>query len=109
MDPLETSLWSAGKEFQRGQLLSDRLGTNEKTKIICKFQTKGSGAPTREPIVNEKEREAMMAHYFKRQEELKKLSEAEDDDYLNSQWADSKGMKKSLQGLSSIKAPGLQF
>jgi len=51
----------------------------------------------------------MMAHYFKRQEELKRLAEAEDDEYLNSQWADSKEMKRSLQGLDGIKAPGLRF
>jgi hypothetical protein len=52
----------------------------------------------------------MMAHYFKRQEELKKLAEADDDDYLNSEWADPKQMKRNLQGLNgNIKAPGLRF
>ncbi len=51
-----------------------------------------------------------MAHYFKRQEDLKKLAEADDDDYLNSQWADTREMKRNLQGLGSgIKAPGLRF
>jgi hypothetical protein len=49
----------------------------------------------------------MMAHYFKRNEELKKLAEADDDDYLNSNWADSKEMKRNMQGLSHIQAPGL--
>lgn len=53
-------------------------------------------------MVNEEERKAMMAHYFKRNEEMKRLAEAEDDDYLNSQWADSKEMKKKLQGLSNL-------
>jgi Protein of unknown function (DUF2870). len=89
--------------------VSDRLGSNEKTKVIAKLQRQGSGPPGREPIVNEEERQAMMAHYFKRQEELKRLAEADDDDYLNSQWADSKEMKRSLQGLDRIKAPGLRF
>ncbi len=107
MEPESTSLWVAGKEFQRGKLVSDRLGTNEKTKVIAKLQKKGSGPPGREPIVNEEERKAMMAHYFKRQEELKRLGEADDDDYLNSNWADSKQMKRSLQGLGNIRAPGL--
>ena len=103
LDPQKTSLWCAGKEFQRDQKVSDRLGTtNEKTKVICKFQTIGSGPPGREPMVNEEERKAMMAHYFKRNEEMKRLAEAEDDDYLNSQWADSKEMKKKLQGLSNL-------
>ena len=46
--------------------------------------------------------------YFKRQEEMKKLALADEDDYLNSSWADPKGMKKSLQGLNDVKAPGFR-
>ncbi len=107
MDVESTTLWVAGKEFQRGKLVSDRLGKNEKTKVVAKLQKKGSGPPGREPIVNEEERKAMMAHYFKRQEELKRLGEADEDDYLNSEWADTKQMKRSLQGLGNIRAPGL--
>jgi len=51
----------------------------------------------------------MMAFHYKRQEELKSLSQAEEDDYLNSEWADPKGMKRGLQGLNDVKAPGLRF
>lgn len=108
-EPQTTSLWCAGKEFQRDQKVSDRLGTNEKTKVIAKLQKSGSGPPGREPVVNEEERKAMMAHYFKRNEEMKRLAEAEDNDYLNSQWADSKEMKRNLQGVGNIKAPGMRF
>lgn len=104
-----TSLWAVGKEFQRGKLVSDRLGMNEKTKVIAKLQKKENGPPGREPIVSEEERKAMMAHYFKMQEEAKRLAEADDDDYLNSEWADNKQMRKNLQGLGNIKAPGLRF
>jgi hypothetical protein len=38
----------------------------------------------------------MLSFYFKKQEEQKKLEVENDDSYLNSQWADSKGLKKSL-------------
>ena len=107
MEAEATSLWVAGKEFQRGRLVSDRLGKNEKTKVVAKLQKRGSGPPGREPVVNEEERKAMMAHYFKRQEDLKRLGEANDDDYLNSEWADGRQMKLSLQGLGNIRAPGL--
>jgi len=100
----DVCLWTCGKEFVRGKLVSDRLGScNEKTKIICKLTVKGEGAPMREPIVNEAERNAMTEFYFKRQEEMKKLAAADEDDYLNSQWADPKGMKKSLQGLNTCQ------
>lgn len=109
LDGDTASLWVAGKEFERRQYVSDRLGRNEKTKVIGKLQSQGSGPPTRDTTVNEEEQKAMMAHYFKRQEELKKLakSELDGDDYLNSAWADPKEMKKNLQGLNNILAPGL--
>jgi len=103
------SLWAMGKEFERGKQVSNRLGKNEKTKVIAKLQNRGSGPPGREPIVSEEERKVMMAHYFKRQEELKRLAEVDEDDYLNSEWADNKQMKKNLQGLENVKAPGLRF
>ena len=109
LQPEKTSLWVAGKEFPRGKLVSDRLGKNEKQKVIAKIQPSDDGPPSREPVVSELERKAMMAHYFKRQEELKKLNEADDDDYLNSSWADPKEMKRGLQGLGTVRAPGLRF
>lgn len=110
IDAKDASLWTCNKEFERGTLVSDRLGScNEKTKIIAKLTVKGSGPPAREPIVSEAERNAMTAFYFKRQEELKRLAQADEDDYLNSSWADPKGMKRNLQGLNDVKAPGLRF
>ena len=51
----------------------------------------------------------MMAHYFKRQEELKALAENNEDDYANSPWADTKALKNSLQGISGgMRAPGIR-
>ena len=76
LDFESSSLWVAGKEFQKGQLVSDRLGKNEKTKVIAKLQKTGGGPPQREPAVSEEERKAMMAHYFKKQEEQKKMAVA---------------------------------
>jgi hypothetical protein len=103
------SLWVFNKELVRGQLVSDSVGTNEKTKVICKLTLKESGPPPREAIISESERNAMAAFYFKRQEELKRIADADEDDYLNSEWADPKGMKRNLQGLRDVRAPGLRF
>ncbi|CAM9786467.1 unnamed protein product [Choristocarpus tenellus] len=89
------------------QCLGERVGKNEKTRITCRLQGPGSGPPCREPAVSEEERKAMMAFYFKRQEELKKLSEANEDDYLASAWADPKQLQKSLRGTSTVRAPGV--
>lgn len=75
LDEETAGLWMAGKEFRRDQTVGDRVGKNEKTRVTCKLQAPGSGPPGREPAVSEEERKAMMAYYFKRQEELKRLAE----------------------------------
>lgn len=79
LDEDTAGLWMAGKEFRRDQAVGDRVGKNEKTRVMCKLQNPGSGPPGREPGVSEAERKAMMAFYFKRQEELKRLAEVRDD------------------------------
>ena len=75
LDADTAGLWMAGKEFRRDQAVGDRVGKNEKTRVTCRLQQPGSGPPGREPAVSEDERKAMMAYYFKRQEELKRLAE----------------------------------
>jgi hypothetical protein len=108
LDPETAELWIASRNLERSQTLADRLGRNEKTKVIAKLQRPGAGAPGREPGVSEDERKAMMAFYFKKQEEMKKLADNEEDAYLNSSWADPKQLQRSLRGQSgSILAPGI--
>lgn len=84
------------------QTVGDRVGRNEKTKVVCRLQGKGSGPPAREPAVSEEDRRAMMAHYFKRQEELKKVAENDDDAFMHSTWANPRGLKQSLLGTSGV-------
>lgn len=100
LEPDTATLWFAGKQFLRDQHIKDRI-RHEKTKVTVKLQKKGASAPARQPAVSEAERKAMMAHYFKKQEELKKIQVNDDDDYLNSAWASSSAMKHSLHGSSS--------
>jgi hypothetical protein len=45
----------------------------------------------------------MMAYAYKKQEEWKKLEEAEDEDYRNSPWASSTALKSQLHGTSNIR------
>jgi cilia- and flagella-associated protein 298 len=61
LDPGSSTLWCAGKEFHRDQSVGDRVGSNEKTKVVCRLQPKAGGPPVREPAVSEDERKAMMA------------------------------------------------
>jgi len=102
MDPATAGLWWAGKEFFRDQTVGDRVGRNEKTKIVARLQRPGGGAPTREPGVSEEERKAMMAYYFKKTEEEKALAEDRDDSYLAAAWADPRALKSQLLGGGAV-------
>eukprot|EP01041_Mallomonas_annulata_P000708 gene708-1360_t len=108
LDENTAELWVASRSFDRNQTVGDRLGKNEKTKVIGKLQKAGGGPPGREPVVDEEEKKAMMAFYFKKQEEMKRLAENNEDDYLNSSWADPKQLQKSMRGVGVVKAPGIR-
>lgn len=95
-------LWWAGKDMQRSKKLHEYIGKNEKTKLICKIQKKGGGAPVREPVVSEQQQKEMMAYAYKKNEEYKKLEEADDNAYLNAPWADSGALKRSMHGGGNI-------
>lgn len=100
LDPKTATLWFAGKEFFRDLLVADRI-KHERTKCVMKLQGKGASAPVREAAISEAEKKAMMAHYFKKNEEMKKLAENDNDDFYNSSWANPKGLKQSFTGFGS--------
>jgi hypothetical protein len=106
----KAQMWWAGKELVKGKTLGDYVGKNEKCKIIVKLQHKGSGAPVREPLIDENSHKQMLSYFHKKQEEAKKLEEDEEDAYMNSAWANPKGLKDQLQGISDFKyRPGGKF
>lgn len=96
--PENCSLWFAGKELQRGKLLSHFIKGTEQTKAVVKLQKASAGAPVREPLVDAETQKQMIAMYHKRQEESKQLVADSEDDYLNSAWADPKKLKRELNG-----------
>ena len=88
MPESEMTLWFSGKEMQRGKLLSDSVGKNEKTTMIVKIQKvrkhldlrssrtlstfqQGNSAPSREPVVSEQQQKEMMAYYYRKQQDMK--------------------------------------
>jgi len=99
----QCAIWWASKELQDGKLLSDYVGRNDRTKIVAKIQKIGQSAPAREAVVSEAQQKEMMAKAYRRQEELKKLEENSEDDYLHSAWADSGQLKRHLTGMGDIK------
>jgi hypothetical protein len=59
LDPATATLWWAGKEFFRDTTVGDRVGRNEKTKVVARLQSATGGAPVREPAVSEDERKEL--------------------------------------------------
>ena len=103
LDIEKSTLWAVNKEMAPNKKFSDYFGKNEKTKVVCKIQTKGSGAPVREPTVDPETHKQMLSYYHKKQEEMKQLNEDNEDNFLNSQWADNKAMKAQMHGTTNIK------
>lgn len=105
MEVETAQMWWAGKQMLReGQILSDYIGKNEKTKLIVKLQRAGAGQPTREPAIDEETQKKMMAFYHKKQEMMKQVEEDDDDSFANSAWADPKALARSMQGMGPISA-----
>ena len=96
--------------FFRGKQLKDYVGKNDKTKIVIKLAIIGAGEaqqrvtlviyyhpcmlgpPVREPGMNEEERKHLMLMEHRRREEIKRLMQDGDDNYLNQ-------VKRALQVL----------
>lgn len=93
LDENATSLWIVSKELQFGKVFSDYFGKNEKQKFVAKLQKKGAGAPQREPVVDGETHKSMLSYYHKKQEEQKQLEEDNEDQYMNSAWANNKNLK----------------
>ena len=106
LDDKESVLWWAGKELQASKAMHEYVGKNEKTKLMTRLQAKGSGAPVRESRVDKETHAAMMHHYYQKQEEEKKLKADDDDSYLESEWANPKALKASLNGGRPISFRG---
>jgi len=48
----------------------------------------------------------MLSYYHKKQEEMKQLENDNEDQYMNSAWADNKNLKAQLHGQGDIKWKG---
>lgn len=102
IEPVKMQLWFAGRQLLVESRLCNYLGNNEKCKVILKIVKHGEGAPGREPVFSEEAHKQIMLQQYRRQEELKRLEEDEDDSYLNSKWADNTNLKQQLHGIQNI-------
>lgn len=63
---------------------------------IIKIEKKGAGAPVRESPIDEKLHKDMLAFYYKKQEEMKKLESEPDENFTHSTWANPNNLKGHL-------------
>jgi hypothetical protein len=103
VDPETCVLWFAGKQLMRDQVLSKYTGRNDKCILKAKLEPKGTGAPQREPAIDEETRKAMVARWHKKQEVEKALAEDDDDAFANSSWANPKAWKNDIAGVGGIR------
>jgi hypothetical protein len=96
-------LWFVGKKMLREHTLNKYSGSAEKTMIKVKITAENGSAPQRESGVDAETQQRMIALWHKKQQEAQKLAEADDDSYLNSAWANPKGLKENAQGLGSVR------
>jgi hypothetical protein len=108
LDLHDCRIWYCGKEIMSSDRpLSVVFGGNEKSKIVIKLQRASEGPPVREPPIDSQSHKNMLEYYYKRQEQIRKLHEAEKDDeyvdhYLDSEWSNPKQLKNSLIGTHGI-------
>jgi len=90
--------------MDRKEKLSKYCGKNEKMFLKVRLQTKNQRMPQREARLDKDAQTKMMQYWHKKNEEDKRLKEQEEeDDYLNSDWANPKGYKAALQGMKGIR------
>lgn len=88
---------------ERDQPLSKFTGSNEKVILKVKLERPNAGAPSREPAVDAETQKKMMSFWHKKEQERKQLEEAEEDSYLNSEWANPKGYKQQIMGIGAVQ------
>lgn len=98
----DATMWWSSKPLLKEVNFTKYLGKNDKTKITVKLTKSSSEAPPREPALDAKAQADLMRHYYRKQEEMKKLVEDDDISFANSEWANPNGLRKQLMGLDTV-------
>ena len=83
--------------------LHEYLGSkNEKTKATVQLQTRREGPPRRYIKFDPEKEKEELAYLFKKQQEQEQASGHDDDESLNSEWADPGALRRHMQGIQPI-------
>lgn len=101
-DDKTCQLWWARKSLQRGKLVSDYLGKNSRVTAVAKLTDAKSGPPPKDMSMSQEAQVRLMSQMHRKMEEYKRIDKDDDDSYLDSEWANPKGLANTFQGLEEI-------
>ena len=101
-DDKTCQLWWARKSLQRGKLVSDYLGKNPRVTAVAKLTDAKSGPPPKDMSLSQEAQIKLMSQMHKKMEEYKRIDKDDDDSYLDSEWANPRGLQKTFQGIDEV-------
>lgn len=101
-DPETCQFWSVRKSYQRNKHVYDYTTKNERQKLVAKLTSAESGPPPRNMSMSQEAQIRLMSQMHKKAEELKRIENDDDDSYLDSAWANPRGLKNTFQGLEDV-------
>ncbi|EAY04406.1 hypothetical protein TVAG_417040 [Trichomonas vaginalis G3] len=102
LDPKLVQFWVTRKSYQRGKHIFDYTGKNERQTFVAKFTGPESGPPPRDMTMDKEAQIRLMSQMHRKAEELKRIENDDDTSYLDSQWANPRGLKNTFQGLEDV-------
>ena len=102
LDVKMVQFWVIRKSYQRGKHIYDYTGKNEKQTFVAKFTGPESGPPPRDVSVSQEAQIKWMSAMHKKAEELKRIDKDDDNSYLDSEWANPRGLKNTFQGINDV-------
>ena len=104
-------LWGPGSKAlipsAAKRLLSDFIGTNDKSKVLIRLQTVKEGQPAKEGGVSAEEQAAMLALLRKKQQEAAEMAAGGDDVHTDdAPWANPRALNAHFSGVGNVRIGG---
>lgn len=100
----EASLWFVSRQLEPDATIAKSIGRHENTSATIVLMRKSEGRPIKEKAVTPEQEDDMLDYAFRKEQIWRELEAADaDEHHLNSQWADPRNIKRTLNGLSAVR------
>lgn len=104
IDSNSAVLWFVSRKLEADSTVANSIGRHENTRATVALMRDSEGRPLKEKPVTPEQEDEMLDYAFRKEQIWRELEAADaDQHHLNSQWADTRQMKRNLNGLSSIR------